>query len=369
MTIDWGSKPVIIVGNGARGANTDALLQLGIPILCSWQAIDLFDSSHPLVFGRTGLYGQRCANKILYNADFVLAIGCRMSIWQVGYGDKSFAPNARIQIVDIDEGERKKVNIWQSYEFTVMDAGLFISGLTAPSDDISPWISQCSYWRKIYPWVEAAHNDTAFINSYRFMERLNTLFTEDQIVTADCGGACCSAFQVLKIKPPQKMMSSGGLGEMGCGIPAAIGASFATNKGQVICLVGDGGAMLNLQELQTIFHHGLPIKIFVFNNDGYGMIKWTQKYASYEKVATDQISGVSCPDYRRLAMAFGIDAYAVRTWADFDRVVPAVLPLNEPTLIEVFIDPEQAFVPRMAPVRLPDGTMGSPDFDTLTPPL
>lgn len=372
--MNWGDRPVIIVGEGCRGANVAALLDIGAPILTSWQALDLFDSDHPLVFGRTGLYGQRCANKVLFNADFVLSIGCRLSIWTVGYGDKPFAPNARIHVVDIDETEAKKKNISLPYEFLIEDAAEFIDSIRGVSlgdmDGMPAWLNQCDYWRSIYPWVESpAHDDTSYINSYRFMQRLNGLFKPDQVIVTDAGGACCSAFQVLRLRPPQRLMTSGGLGEMGCGIPAAIGASFARNKGEVICLVGDGAAMLNLQELQTIAHHQLPIKIIVFANDGYGMIKRTQEAAGYARVATDTRSGVSCPSFRLVAQAFQIGAVQIRTWEDFERVMPWFMGSDGPALCEVFIDPEQQFVPKLNPVRREDGTMGSPAFDTLSPLL
>lgn len=367
--LNWRNKPVILVGHGCRAAGVDMakLTALGVPMLFSWQAMDLLDSDHPLNFGRCGLYGQRTANKVLFNSDFVLAIGCRMSIWQCGYDDKNFAPNAHIVMVDIDDDELAKN---PHVEPIKMDAKTFVDSLEIP-EERAVWLKHCNHWRSMYPWVESpAHDDTNYINSHRFMQRLNKHLMPNQIIVTDQGTAMIAAHQVLRLKPPQRIMTSGGLGEMGCGLPAAIGASFASDKSDVLCIVGDGGIMMNLQELQTIMHHKLPIKIIVFSNGGYGMIKITQRNAQYGRVATDPSTGVSCPNFVNVARGFGIEAYKIESWLDFERHIPyMVIEKDKPMLLEVMIDPEQQQVPKLNPVRREDGTLGSPLFDCLSPIL
>ena len=174
------------------------------------------------------------------------------------------------------------------------------------------------------------------------------------------------AHQVLHLKPPQRIMTSGGLGEMGVALPAAIGASIARG-GPVLCLHCDGGMMMNLQELETIAHRQLPIKIIVFSNDGYLMIKRTQRVLGLKKAAVDKSSGVSCPNFRIVAQAFGIRAGEVRTWDDLLRALDQLFASDEPMLVEVHIDPQQPLVPKLDPIRNEDGSISSPKFDDLSP--
>ena len=233
------------------------------------------------------------------------------------------------------------------------------------------WIAQCETYRKRYPWVGPEHADQPpFINSYTFMERLVGHFKPDQVIVTDMGTALLSGHQVLKIKDGQRLMTSTGLGEMGYGLPGAIGASFARERGEVMCLNCDGGMMMNLQELQTMAHHRLPIKLFIFNNDGYLMIKHTQTnlYAG-RSVGVDQSSGVSCPDFSKLAKAFDFPAYQIRTWEDFDRVLPQVQAETGPVICEVFMHPQQYFVPKLSLAKLPDGSIVSPPLEDLSPLL
>jgi acetolactate synthase-1/2/3 large subunit len=155
---------------------------------------------------------------------------------------------------------------------------------------------------------------------------------------------------------------------MGCALPAAIGASFARDKGEVLCLHCDGGMMLNLQELQTIAHHGLPVKIIVFSNDGYLMIKHTQTGAGMAFSGVDKASGVSCPDFRLVAQAFGIASAQVRSWGDWERVIPWAMGYEGPALVEIFTDPKQRLVPKLDPIYI-DGRPTSPEFWDLSPRL
>ena len=177
------------------------------------------------------------------------------------------------------------------------------------------------------------------------------------------------AHQVLKLHGKQRLMTSTGLGEMGYGLPAAIGVSFATDRGEVMCLNCDGGMMMNLQELQTVAHHQLPIKLFIFNNDGYLMIKHTQnalfKNAGY--VGTNKASGLSCPDFSKVAAAFGIPSYQIRGWAECDEVLAEVQAFKGPVICEVFMHPEQLFVPKLSLAQTPQGTLVSPPLEDLSP--
>lgn len=370
-------RPLLWLGNGFRlGDAADRARALvdhaGIPTLLSWAGIDLIDSDHPLNFGRAGVYGQRSANLVLQNADLVVAIGTRLAIPQIGYVLDEFARGAAVVSVDIDPDEARKHG--NRVMPVVADAGEFAAALIAElagAGGHENWIERCARYRADYPWIGPEHDDTdGFINSYRFMDRLTPHLKADQIVVTDMGTALLSGHQALRIADGQRLMTSTGLGEMGYGLPGALGASFARDRGEVMCLNCDGGMMMNLQELQTMVHHRLPIKLFIFNNDGYLMIKHTQtNLFKGRSVGVDRTSGVSCPDFSALAQAFGMPAYQIRSWEDFDQVLPAVQAEDGPVICEVFMDPRQMFLPKLSLAAQPDGSIVSPPLEDLSPLL
>ena len=373
-------RPVLWVGHGVRLAGATSELvelvnQLDIPVLVSWAGVDMLDSYHPRVYGRPGIYGQRSANFILQNSDYVLSIGNRMAIPQVGYDTNELARDAQIVVVDIDETEGTKLGD-RIQSFIHADAAAFIAALhSAVSTGIGSkvkWLKQCDKYREQFPWIGSEHTDSeGFINSYLFMERLNRVFKPGQKVVTDMGTALLCSHQVLKLREGQRLMTSTGLGEMGYGLPAAIGVSFATNRGEVMCLNCDGGMMMNLQELQTITHHRLPIKIFIFNNDGYLMIKHTQN-ALFNKagyIGTNRSSGLSCPDFSKVAAAFDMPAFQIRGWEECDDVLVQVQAADGPVICEVFMHPEQLFVPKLSVAQTPQGALVSPPLEDLSPLL
>lgn len=370
-------RPLLWLGHGIRLAGAagelPALLDaLGVPALISWAGIDMVDSAHPLIVGRAGVYGQRAANFALQNSDYVLAIGTRLAVPQVGYELSELARAARIDMVDIDETEGAKLG-GRLGTFICADAGEFVRDLREAAGggvgDKSTWRERCAGLRRDFPWVGSEHADRAgYMNSYRFMERLNGVLKPDQTIVTDMGTALLCGHQVLGLGDGQRLMTSTGLGEMGYGLPGAIGASFAMARGEVMCLNCDGGMMMNLQELQTVVHHRLPIKLFVFNNDGYLMIKHTQN-ALFKSgyVGTDARSGVSCPDFSKLAAAFGMPAFQIRTWDECDDVLAKVQAADGPVICEVFMHPEQVFSPKLSLVAKPSGELVSPPLEDLSP--
>lgn len=356
-------RPVIIIGYGIRAAGGDAtpLLKLNIPILSSWQAADILDNEHPMYFGRPGVYGQRVSNEILYAADVVLAVGNRMSPWQIGYS--GLRSEQKLIMVDIDRAE---VERFPNATWINEDVADFLRK-ELPLGPLD-WLHQCGEWRNKYPLVEHA-DANGFMNSYRIVDSLQKWLRPDEVIVTDVGGMMCPPFQVLRLKPPQRLMTSGGLGEMGMAIPAAIGASFARNKGEVLCLVGDGGAMLNLQELQTIAHHKLPIKIILFENGGYSMIKHTQKNLSLKQTGVGPDSGLSFPNFRWLAHSFGMLTCDVSKWDEFDRAMDQLFAAKEPSMVVIHMDPEQKFVPKLEPIIYSDGRIDPAQFNIMSPAL
>jgi acetolactate synthase-1/2/3 large subunit len=372
-------RPLLWLGVGIRLAGAAPELKafvesLGVPVLLSWSAIDLLPAGHPLVMGSAGVYGQRAANLILQSCDCLITIGTRLAIPQIGYDVGELARAAKdITVIDLDPTELRKYP--ERFNHPVRaDAGEFIreaqrQAVAAPLPAQREWLGWCGGVRARFPWIGPEHADKdGFINSYRFMDKLVGHLKRDHVIVTDMGTALLSGHQALRITPPQRLITSQGLGEMGFGLPGAIGASFALNRGEVLCLNCDGGMMMNLQELQTVAHHRLPIKLIIFNNDGYLMIKHTQKAVLKGRYAgTDAKSGVSCPDFSKLAVAFGLPAFQIRTWADFDREIPKVLAADGPVICEVFMAPEQFFHPKLGISVQPDGTLISPPLEDLSP--
>lgn len=375
-------RPVFWLGHGIRLAGGHSLipdlLELSpFPTLMSWAGIDMLSDEHPLNYGRAGVYGNRAANFVIQNADLVIAIGTRMAIPMIGYEHSEFAREAKLVQVDIDQQELDKVT--DIVDIAVKaDAAKFMRSLiaklqknTIATSQISDWVAACDHYRIRYPFIGPEHADAnGFINSYRFIDRLSDYFKDDEIVVTDMGTALLSSHQAMKLKSGQRLMTSTGLGEMGYGLPAAIGASFGRDRSEVVCLNCDGGIMMNLQELQTIVHHHLPVKIFIFNNDGYLMIKHTQKSLFQGRYsASNKQSGVSCPDFKKVAAAFDIPYYSIKDWDELEQVMPKVMNATTPIICDVFMDPEQYFYPKLSLAIKKDGEIVSPPLEDVSPLL
>lgn len=349
-------RPLLILGHGIRLAQAvdliDPLLDhLGIPALVSWAGKDM--SAHPLVYGSCGVYGNRAANHIVQRADFVLAIGTRLSILQTGYDLAKFAPDAKIVMVDIDAEEAFKYAHDPRFTGIVSDAGDFMRELLAQDFGPRPllWRLECDEILARFPHVEDCHADPpGFISPYTFLKRLEPYLKNDAVIVTDSGAALLCAHTVMTLKPLQRLLTTTGLGEMGFGLPGAIGASFARGKSEVLCLNTDGGMMFNLQELQTIAHHNLPIKIVVFSNDGYGMIRHTQKALGQVEVGTSRATGVSCPDYVAVAAAFGIEGDYMDAYENDEtdqELIDWFGHAEGPILLQVSINPDQQYLPKI----------------------
>jgi acetolactate synthase-1/2/3 large subunit len=371
-------KPLLWLGYGIKSAKTENFLKEflkvhQIPFLLSWAGSDLVDNKNVLYVGKAGVYGQRHANLILQSADYVLAIGTRLAIPQIGYSLEELAPDARIDLVDIDSTEVSKFTD-RVTEAIQSDAGLFLSKLNKELppkiySNYSAWFEHINNVKNRFPLIADEHKDTNnFMNSYKVIQRLNSEFKDDSIFVTDMGTALLSGFYGLELSENQQLMTSTGLGEMGFGLPGAVGAAIGNPEKDIICLNADGGMMMNLQELQTIIHHKLNIKIFIFNNDGYLMIKRSQMALLEGRfVGVDANSGLSCPDFKKLSMAFDMPYYKLENWKDFDNGLKQILNSSGPGIIEIFMDPVQGFFPRLMTSSSPDGTLVSPPLEDLSP--
>jgi acetolactate synthase-1/2/3 large subunit len=374
--INSSKRPVIIGGNGIRlsGAKNkfrELLSYLRIPTLLSWSGIDLLDDNNENYFGRFGLYGQRPANFIVQNADLVIVLGSRLALPQVGYDFSQFARGAKIIVVDIDELEGIKYPVdfvWGDCKEVIqslIDASYMIYGYK------EEWFKYCVDLKNKYPLIEDAHKDNGYLNSYRFITKMSDYLKDDHIIVTDMGTALLSGHQNIKLKPNQTMFTSQGLGEMGYGLPGALGAAIACPNKPVLCMNCDGGIMMNLQELHTIIENGLNnIKIIIFNNDGYLMIKHTQKMLfKGDYVSVDKKTGIGLPNFSKLLPAFGYDYYELKEWDSLDYTMNNFLNNTKAAVLEVFMDPEQDFIPKVKGVLREDLSILAPPIEEMSPLL
>lgn len=370
-------RPVIIAGHGIRisGAKDkfkQLVDKLNIPVLLTWSGIDLLPENNKYNFGRSGVQGQRSSNFIVQNSDLLIVLGSRLSLLQTGYDTKDFAPKAELIINDIDLDEALK-NKRDKCALITLNTKDLIEGLLQyhkSIDDKLDWLDYCEKIRLKYPKLMPEHKSDKYINSYQFIDKLSDDLNNDDIIVTDMGTALLSGHYGIKLKEKQTMFTSLGLGEMGYALPGAIGASFTDLKKNVICLNCDGGIMMNLQELQTIKHHNLPVKIIIFNNDGYLMIKHTQKMlfnGVYNGVNAD--TGLSLPEFEKVANAFGFSYYSVRNWDDYNKNIKLFLNSNGPSICEVYMDPEQEFIPKVKGIKKQDNTIFAPPIEEMSPLL
>ena len=371
-------RPVILAGTGVRisGAYEQflkAIDKLGIPVATAFNAHDLIEESHPLYVGRPGTVGDRAGNFSVQNADFVLILGCRMNLRQISYEWSAFARNAYKVMIDIDQAELLKPTLKidrpiladLSNVLDVINKDIAYEQQPSHHD----YLSWCQDRRKRYPVLaEPRTSDSKLIDPYDFLSLLFEELDDDDVVVVGDGTACVVTFQVAKIKSGQRMYSNSGCASMGYDIPAAIGAAVARKGKRVVCIAGDGSIMMNLQELQTIVGNQLPIKIFLMNNDGYSSIRQTQNnYFPDNPVGCDPTSGVTFPDFVAVGHAFGIDSRRCDSLEQASVAIRSALEGPSPRLLEVMLDPDRVFTPKLSSRQLPDGKMVSSPLEDMAP--
>jgi acetolactate synthase-1/2/3 large subunit len=369
--VENSKRPVILAGHGIKLSKSVELFKsrmksLNIPTLLTWSAIDIIDHNNPLFFGSPGVYGQRSANFIFQKCDLLITLGTRLTIPQTGYDMKEVARNATIVMVDIDESEFKEF-----VDFPIRaDCGGFLEKMSGVKSSCDSWIRECQSIREEFPIVDKNHRDDVFPNSYKMIQEISNYLKPNQIIVTDMGTALLSGHQSIHLGGDMTMFSSYGLGEMGYGLPAAFGAAIGGKGREVLCLNCDGGMMMNIQELQTIVQHKLPVKIVIFNNDGYLMIKHTQKMLfKGNYTAVDENTGIVLPDYMKVAKAFGYEGYRIKTWNEFHFYFPRFMDYEGPAICEVFMPPDQDFIPKVKGVIQMDGSIFAPPIEEMSPVL
>lgn len=368
--INKSKRPVFLAGHGVKLSKSEEEFKtlidnLKIPTLLSWSGIDILPYNHPFNFGNSGLYGQRCANFIVQNCDLLIVLGSRLALPQTGYNIDNFAPKAKIVMINNDEDELKKYN---RYDLTIQsDCKLVINELSNHDINlnIDDWYNQCKSYKTQFPLIEKQHlvDNEKYDNSYVFINNLSKHLKENDVIVIGQGTPLPCSHQALELKPNQIAFASNGLGEMGNGLPSAIGACFAHN-GNTILLDGDGSMMMNLQELQTVVGYKLPLKIIIFNNEGYLFIKHTQKMLFQGRyTGVNEDTGVSLPKFNKIATAFGIEYFNSKL-----NNIQEFLDHDGSAIFECFMNPEQDLVPKVKGIAVVDGIL-APPLEEMSPLL
>jgi acetolactate synthase-1/2/3 large subunit len=375
--LTFAERPVVMAGTGVRAAGAleefrEVTQRLGIPVTTAWTH-DLIATDDPLFCGRPGTIGERAGNFTVQSSDALLILGSRLNIRQVSYNWESFARYAYKMQVDVDAAELRKPTVRPDLGIHC-DLKIFLREMlrqlpesTYRARRHAPWLEACRQRRDCYPVVQDKYRQPGPpLNPYYFVEQLFEKLADDDVVVCGNAAACIVPYQTARLKAGQRLISNSGSASMGHDLPAAIGAAVAREGKRVICIGGDGGMQLNIQELQTIVHHQLPVKIFVLENGGYLSIRQTQSNFFGKLLGESPASGISFPDMTKLATAYGVPALDIHTDRDFGGL-SAFLNGPGPGLCQVHLDPAQEFEPRLKSRQLADGTMVSPNLEDMYP--
>ncbi|MCM1124835.1 MAG: thiamine pyrophosphate-binding protein [Eubacterium sp.] len=380
-------KPLFLAGNGVKLANgTEQLYaildRLQIPVETTWKTIDMFGEDESLYVGHPGIMGDRGANLILQEADLLLSVGCRLDTSVTAFNDKNFGKSAKKVIVDIDENELRRMEVEKEI-MLACDAKVFLQELLSQIEsdknaledkrDIwRDWIKHCKELRAKYPVITKEHAEAkGHVSAYYFIDRLCALLREDDVIVPESsGGAGEITYQAFRIKKGQKMKNAAGLGSMGFGLPYAIGSCLANDRRRTILINGDGAFQLNIQELETLHRLDLPVKIFVWNNDGYASIRSMQRN-NFEGhyVASDRESGLTMPNLCNVAEAYGFKTYQIYDNGELDAMLAEIMKDDAPLFCELMVLPEETVSPRVKAIVGENGKMTSGPLEKMWPYL
>ena len=371
-------RPVLLIGNGVRLARAErqlyeAVEALGIPVLSTWLAHDLIEEADPLYVGRPGPVAPRGANFALQNSDFMLAIGARLDLVVTGYAPGNFARAARKVMVDVDPAELRKMG--DSIHVPVLaDASAFLAELLRQREAIRPrersaWLARCRAWKTKYPVVLQEYRDLPDrVSTYVLADVLSDVTRAEDLIVSGSSGAGIEVFLLAyRVRAGQRVLLTTALGAMGYGLPASIGACLAGGRRRTVCVDGDGGLQLNIQELETIRRLALPIKLFVLSNEGYASIRTSQQRYFGRLTGADVSSGVTLPPLQKVVEAYGLTYSRIENQCDLAAQVERVLDFPGPIVCEVMTPVDEPRAPSLASMKRPDGSMVSKPLEDLWP--
>ena len=376
-SLEKAERPIVLVGNGVRssGAYSEFLKfikRTNIPVLTTWKALDFLEEDHPQYVGRPGGVGQRGANFNQQNSDLIIVLGARLDHGQLAYQPQYFAREAKKCIVDIDKNEINKLGIDIDYPFDV-DAKSFLFHLNKQLTEkhVAPkeWLSFCKNLYNKYPVVQREHLEkSGSISNYAFIEYLSELLPENSLLVPGSSGACSEVtMQAFKCKKGTRVYNSQGLGSMGFAVPASIAACMASGK-ETITIEGDGGFVMNTQELELVKRYNLPIKFFILNNNGYGSIRTTQNnHFGGNLVISDPSSGLTLPSIELIAKSYGLPFFKATSQSSVKACVKKVLGLKFPAICELIVDPSHVTLPKASVKKKEDGSFTTLPMEDLAP--
>lgn len=369
-------KPLILAGGGVRQSNATELLEkickkFNIPVVLSRGGIDVFPSESALFVGRPGAYGDRASHYAIQNCDFLLILGSRLSISTIGYYPKKFAENAEKYMIDIDQKELDRDDVPVNHKLCV-DLSQFLSALLDSSGDYdnfdcnhAEWINELITYNNKYPNVKPAYQDETPLNEYYVTSMISQNVSNECNIVVDTGSVCNIVSQSWYLKKGQRYLISGGLSCMG--FWAAAEGAYESGK-QLIAITGDGSAQMNIQEFATLKYNNIPLKLFIYNNNGYMLIRHNQhNYMNDRFLGVGPDSGVQTPEFCKVAGAYGLRSYHIETKEELTSLLPEIMALDEPVVIEIMVQEFAPIIPRIASRVMPDGSLKAADFDDLYP--
>ena len=352
-------RPVLILGGGVRMSKSIILLEkflkkIDLPTVTTWSGLDTMDYKDKNYIGCLGVYGSRAANFAVQNSDLILNFGSRLDTRVTGGKPETFARSAKVVSIDIDMHELNKKRGLDIYLKINEDLNVFLSTFNSKLKGFKfsaskDWKDLCKQWKLRYPNVQNSYyNQKDYVNPYCFIDRLSNKLNKKDIVLTDDGGHLTWTIQAFKVKKGQRVFSAFGNSPMGYAFPAALGASLANKKKRIICIDGDGSIQINIQELQTMVANNLPIKLFIINNDGYGIIKQFQElYLNKRYEASISSKGVTNPNFKKISNAYGINYSEIKSNNQIDNVLNKILNSKKPEFVNVIIDPNQKIIPKL----------------------
>ena len=382
MSLLAGAKrPLLLAGHGVRlaGAAKPFLTlaeRLQIPVATTWNALDLLPWEHPLCVGRPGVVALRGGNFAVQNCDLLISIGCRLDNIITAYNPRGFARGARKVVIDVDANEIDKLDMDIDLRI-VADAGRAIAALAdltgdfVVGDNTQPWIARCADWKRRYPVNDGQPFPAGGpINHYHFASALSDAIPPDTIVGTGSSGLAVEVFYtVFRNKPGQRVFLTSGLGSMGYGLPAAIGACLANDRKPMVAVESDGSLQLNLQEFATLAAQQLPISLIVMNNGGYASIRNTQRnYFAGRFIGTGPEAGLLLPDLEQIAATYGLPFRRISDAAELGTLAE-ILATPGPRIIDLQLTPSEILYPKVAALPQADGSMLSMPLEDMSPLL
>lgn len=374
------ARPLIMAGHGVRlsGAATKFkqwVESLGIPVVTTWNALDILPDDHPLNAGRPGVVALRAANFVVQNCDLLISIGSRLDNIITAYNPRGFARAAHKVVADVDRHEIDKLDMDIAVACT-SDAKAFIAALQntqTPSQAIwETWLKQCQTWKQRYPVNDGQPFPTqGEISHYQLIDALSDAIPANTLVSTGSSGLAIEAFYtVFRNKPGQRVFLTSGLGAMGYGLPAAIGACFANGGKPMVAVESDGSLQLNIQELSTLRAFNLPITLVILNNGGYASIRNTQRnYFKARYVGTGPEAGLFLPDLADIAHTYGLNYRCIHTIEELAGGLQNLLSPTGPTLIDARLVSNESLTPKVAAIPQADGGMLSMPLEDMSPLL